>query len=85
MAFQLVLMAFIETFGRDLVELGELGLLGLNEPEGDAYPTASISDVALRFLKTTYQGRLLAELLGLETLPREAREDLLREIDQVPG
>lgn len=65
---------------RDIEMLAQSGLLGTNEPSGDSYPTASIIEVGLGYIGTTYQGRLLAELLGLHRIPDEEQRAVIESI-----
>ena len=53
---------------QDLQQLASLGLLGTHEPDGDSYPTTSILELGLGYVGTTYRGRLLCELLGLDAV-----------------
>ena len=66
--------------GIEMQELARLGLIGLNEPTEDAYPTASILEVGLTFIMTTYHGRKLWELMKLETLPEQGVRDVVEEL-----
>jgi hypothetical protein len=65
---------------RDIEMLAQSGLLGTNEPSGDSYPTASILELGLGYIGTTYQGRLLAELLGVHRIPAEEQRAVIESI-----
>jgi hypothetical protein len=69
--------------GMEMEELARAGLLGPNEPEGDAYPTASILEVGLSFIKTTHDGRKLCELMNLEALSERHVAELLSDLAEI--
>lgn len=71
--------------GMELEDLARLGLVGTNEPGGDAYPTRSILEVGLSFIKTTRDGRKLVELMNLGTVPAEDVRKLLEELSAGAG
>jgi hypothetical protein len=62
---------------QDLRQLASLGLLGMHEPDDDSYPTTSIIEMGLGYVGTTYRGRLLSELLGLDAVPESEYDELL--------
>lgn len=71
--------------GIEMEELARLGLVGTNEPGGDAYPTSSILEVGLRFIKTTYDGRKLYELMVLGRLSERDVNALVDELSNATG
>jgi hypothetical protein len=71
--------------GIEMEELARLGLFGTNEPGGDAYPTNSILEVGLSFIKTTYDGRKLYELMDLGRLAEQDVKALVDELSNTTG
>ncbi len=71
--------------GMELEDLARRGLIGMDEPQGDAYPTRSVLEVGLRFIKNTYDGRKLHDLMRLDTLAEGDVANLAEELGRSVG
>ena len=71
--------------GAELEELARVGLIGSTNPGADGDYTSSALELGFGYLKTTRRGRVLAELMRLETLAEAELREVAKLLQPKPS